>query len=77
MKEKKLIDRNGNKIEKGSIVRIGTGWAQVSAVFSNHVNLCGIFSDKITDKHVSILDIYEDREAWYANWQKSETYQSM
>jgi hypothetical protein len=79
MNAKQLTDRNGKPVTKGTVVHHGEGHARVASVYvgSQTVNLCGIFSSRITDKRVPLADIYEDHEAWYAHWQQSETYQSM
>lgn len=70
-----------NNISKGSIVNYGNRWMRVTAVFSNTVNLGpiwggrGRFSGII--KNIPKNEVYEDGEAWYRNWHKSETYQCM
>ena len=66
-----------NQIEKGSVVRYKGGWMEVTARFKNHVNLGHIFHSKTTIKKVPLTEVVEDKEAWYAVWTKSESYQSM
>jgi hypothetical protein len=78
--EKTLTDRNGKTIHRGSVVCTDQGWLEVRSVYlgSKTVNLGPIFhSPKVTKKHVPLADVYEDHEAWYEQWSKSETYQSM
>jgi hypothetical protein len=64
-------------IVKGSIVKARCGWYRVSAVIAGTVNLASVFGGKIWFKRVPLAECVEDEAAWYANWQQSETYQSM
>lgn len=66
-----------NPIVKGSIVKYQDGWMEVTAKFKNHVNLGGIFQGKTRIKKVPLSEVKEDRDAWYEQWSKSETYQCM
>ena len=66
-----------NPIVKGSIVKYQDGWMEVTAKFKNHVNLGSIFRGKTSIKKVPLDRVTEDRDAWYEQWTKSETYQSM
>lgn len=78
--QKFLTDRNGKKVQEGSIVRVGEGWMEVRSVWkgSQSVNLGPIHhAPVVTKKHVPIVEVYEDQEAWYSSWTKSETYMSM
>lgn len=65
------------EIVKGSIVKYQNGWMEVTAKFKNHVNLGSIFRGKTTIKKVPLTEVTEDRDAWYEEWTKSETYRSM
>jgi hypothetical protein len=64
-------------LTKGTVVRYKTGWMRVRAVFKNTVNLGSVFGSKTTIKGVPISEVKPDHDAWYANWQKSEAYQTM
>lgn len=64
-------------IVKGTVVHYKEGWMQVTAKFKNTVNLGHIFHGKTTIKQVPLSEVYEDHDAWYATWEKSETYQCM
>jgi hypothetical protein len=64
-------------VQKGSVVRYKDGWVRVTAKYKHTVNLGGIFNGKIYHKNVPIGEVFEDHDAWYANWQQSETYMSM
>lgn len=70
-------DKNGKDIHKGSIVRYGDGWMEVTAAFKNHVNLGAIFYGKTRIKKVPTNEIVEDYDDWYETWTKSEAYMSM
>jgi hypothetical protein len=70
-------DKFGNVIGKGSVVRYGDGWMEVTAAFKNHVNLGSIFYGKTRIKKVPTSEVYYDHDAWYARWSESETYKSM
>lgn len=65
------------EIVRGSIVKYKTGHMMVTARFKNHVNLGSIFQGKTSIKKVPLSEVKEDHDAWYAEWQKSETYQCM
>jgi len=70
------------EIVKGSTVffkslRHGGGYYRVSARFKKTVNLAGIFSSYIHFRKVSIEDVREARDEWYAKWQESEAYKCM
>ena len=64
-------------IDKGSVVKYKDGWMEVTARFNHHVNLGHIFQSKTTIKKVPLNEVFEDRDAWHAEWSKSESYQSM
>jgi hypothetical protein len=64
-------------IVKGSVVKYKDGHFRVSARFSSTVNLCGVFGSKSRHKGVPLAEVVEDEAAWFAVWQKSESYQSM
>jgi hypothetical protein len=66
-----------NPIEKGSVVKYKHGWMQVTACFKHHVNLGHIFHRKTVIKKVPLNEVFEDKDAWHAEWTKSESYQSM
>ncbi len=68
-----------NEIIKGSTVRFRTGYFRVSALFpkSRTANLAGIFSSRIHHKKVSLDELVEAYDEWYAKWQQSETYKCM
>jgi hypothetical protein len=68
---------NKKPIEVGSVVRYKEGWCKVTRKTRNTVNLGGIFNGKIYHKGVPLDEVYEDHDAWYANWQESETYKCM
>lgn len=68
---------NDNTITKGSVVKYKDGWMEVTAVFKNHVNLGHIFYGKTTIKKVPLNEVFEDRDAWYKEWEQSETYKCM
>ena len=65
------------KITKGSIVKYGTGYYEVRAVFKKTVNLGRIHSSKTSIKGVSIAEVCEDYDGWYNLWSQSETYRCM
>jgi hypothetical protein len=65
------------EIVKGSVVKYQDGHMRVTARFKNHVNLGGVFAGKTSIKKVPIAEVSEDREKWYEEWSKSETYMSM
>ena len=54
-----------------------SGWYRVRKVTKNTVNLGSIFGRTLYHKSVPKDLVKEDEAAWYANWQKSETYQCM
>ncbi len=64
-------------IVKGSVVKYKDGYVRVTARFKDTVNLGGIFNDRIYHKRVPINEVREAYDEWYAQWQQSETYQSM
>jgi len=65
------------KIEQGMIVLYQGGWYRVRSCFKHTVNLGAVFGSHLYHKKVPIGDVVEDEKAWYANWQKSETYRCM
>jgi hypothetical protein len=70
-----------NNIVKGSIVNYDNRWMRVTAVYSKTVNLGPVWGGRngfsgIICK-VPKNEVYEDGEAWYRTWTKSETYQCM
>lgn len=65
------------KIEVGTIVEYKGGFHRVKSMFSTTVNLCAVFGGYITEKKVLKSDIKEAEDAFYAKWQKSESYQCM
>lgn len=65
------------QIVKGSIVKYNGNWYRVTAIFSNSVNLGGVFGGKVYHKRVPLNEVVEDEAAWYKVWQQSETYQCM
>ncbi len=65
------------RIEKGDTVKYKDGYYRVSALFTNTVNLCSIFSKKIHHKKVPLTEVVEAKNEWYEKWGKSETYKSM
>jgi len=77
--EKSLTDRNGKSVHRGRIVRIGEGWMEVRSVYvgGQAVNLGPIFHSTVTRKKVPLASIFEDKEAWYAYWQTTDTYKCM
>lgn len=72
-----MINFQENPVVKGSVVKYQDGWVRVTARFKHTVNLGGIFNGKIYHKHVPLGEVFEDHDAWYKNWQESETYKSM
>ena len=66
-----------NPITKGSVVHYKEGWMEVTAAFKTTVNLGHIFHGKTTIKKVPLNEVYEDRDAWYEAWSKTEAYQCM
>ena len=54
-----------------------SGWYRVRKVTKNTVNLGSIFGRNLYYKGVPKDQVKEDEAAWYAEWQKSETYQCM
>ncbi len=68
-------------LQKGSIVKYkhdqGEGHYRITAVFKKTCNIGGIFNGKIYHRGVPLEQVTEDREAWYDEWSKSETYQCM
>lgn len=67
------------RIKKGSVVLYKDGHShyRVRSINSKTVNLCTVFGGKMRHKGVPLTDVIEDEAAWYAAWQKSETYQCM
>jgi hypothetical protein len=65
------------EVVKGSVVKYKDGHMRVTARFKNHVNLGGVFAGKTSIKKVPLAEVSEDREKWYEEWSKSETYQCM
>jgi len=53
------------------------GWYRVRKVTKNTVNLGSIFGKTLYHKGVPKHLVYEDHDAWYNDWSKSETYLSM
>jgi hypothetical protein len=77
---KSLTDRNGKEIRRGTVVRYKSGWVQVSAVSvgKRTVNLAYVWDiSKIYHKGVSVDEIFEDGDAQYEQFSKSETYMCM
>jgi hypothetical protein len=79
MQEKTIIDKNGQTLKKGTIVKTQTGHARITAVFPGKqtVNLGSIFGKRILERSVPACQIHEDEAAWYNSWSQSETYMSM
>jgi hypothetical protein len=76
------IRSNMKEIQSGSIVSYTdsegkSGWYRVRKVTKNTVNLGSIFGKTLYHKGVPKDQVKEDEAAWYAAWQKSETYQCM
>lgn len=65
------------EIVKGTVVRYKDGWMEVTARFKNHVNLGHIFYGRTKIKKVPLSEVYADHDAWYAQWQQSDTYKCM
>jgi hypothetical protein len=65
-----------NDIKKGSIVLYSGCWYRVRAAFKDTVNLGSVFGSKTLFK-VPRSTVEEDEDAWYKNWQQSETYKCM
>lgn len=67
------------KIEVGSTVRYGEGWYKVKSLWKKGTlaNLCGVWDGTIRHKQVPVTEMYEDGEAFYEDWSKSETYKCM
>lgn len=70
-----------NPVVKGSVVRYKGGWMVVTAAFKNHVNLGprwggrGKFSGIIVK--IPRSEVFEDGDAQYDSWTRSESYQCM
>ncbi len=79
MNAKSLIDQNGKTIQIGSVVRHGALWNRVSAisVAKQTVNLTALYTSHSYGKGVPLAEVYEDGDAQWASFSKSETYQSM
>lgn len=65
------------ELRRGSVVKYKDGWMQVTAAFKNTVNLGTIFSGKTKYKKIPRSEVKEDHDAWYREWEKSDTYRSM
>ena len=71
------------EIESGMVVAYTapgekrSGWYRVRKVTKNTVNLGSIFGGRLYHKGVPKDQVKEDGDAWYRNWQQSETYQCM
>jgi hypothetical protein len=74
-----LTDKNGKRLEKGTVVHYKDGWMEVRAVFAGKrtVNLGPIFHSKTKIKGVSVDEVYSDKDTWYEAWSQSESYQCM
>lgn len=74
-----LTDKNGKRLEKGTVVHYKEGWMEVRAVFAGKktVNLGSIFQGKTKLKGISVDEVYADHDTWYDMWSKSESYQCM
>lgn len=72
-------DSNGKLLKKGMVVRYQEGWRKVQSIRKGKglLNLAPIFGGRISAKDVPAQDVFEDHDAWYAEWQQSETYKSM
>jgi hypothetical protein len=65
-------------IDKGSIVLYGEGHYQVTFRTATTVNLGNVWDrSRIRHKKVPIELVKEDGEAFYKNWEESESYQCM
>ena len=68
-------------VTKGCIVHYQDGWQRVTAVFlkKGTCNIGSIFGGRGRfsgiKKNIPLSEVYEDEAAWYAEWQKSESYQ--
>lgn len=76
---KVIQDRNGKAITKGTVVHYGEGWMRVRSVkmSKSTVNLGPVFGGMLKRVDVPVAEVYEDEDAFMANWSKSETYASM
>lgn len=68
---------NKRPVLKGSIVRYKDGWMKVSALFKDSVNLTTVWGYKPKYKGIPLSEVYEDGDAQYTAWTKSETYMCM
>jgi len=72
---------NNRPITKGCVVRYKDGWQRVTALYKDHCNIGpvwggrGRFSGII--KNIPLTEVYEDGEAQYEHWAKSEQYAAM
>lgn len=64
-------------IVKGSVVRYQDSYYRVTAITSTWCNLGSIFGSHIYHKRVSLGQVVEAHDEWYAKWQESDTYKCM
>lgn len=65
------------EIKSGMIVLYQNEWYRVRKCTRYKVNLGSIFGRNICHKGVPKDEVKEDEEAWYANWQQSDSYKCM
>jgi hypothetical protein len=63
-----------NPVVKGSIVKFENGWMEVTAAFKDTVNLGSIHSGKTRLKKIPRSQVYEDGDARWEAYTKSESY---
>ena len=68
-----------NEIKVGLIVSIKdeSGYYKVTSFRGGKVNLGSVFGRSIYHKGVPVENVYENGDAFYDNWSKSETYMCM
>lgn len=66
-------------IKRGMIVLFEKCHYRVTRVTKHTVNLGPVFGNgrTVDHKRIDINQVVEDEAAWYAKWQKSETYMCM
>ena len=72
-----MTNSTTTQIKKGMVVLYEGGWYRVTYATKNKVNLGSVFGNHIYHKSVDINLVVEDEAAWYAAWQKSDSYQCM
>lgn len=76
-----MNNKSNKPVVKGSVVHYKTGWMRVTAAFKNHVNLGPVWGGRGRNSGIITgiprSEVYEDGDAQYDHWTRSEQYASM